>query len=328
MESIGNSPLEYNRKEIQPAIHFQNRDEAVLQTIFEFGGVLAKRQLKEMFWPDKSWRAMEIRLSKLYHNGYLDWPDPKQRRSEPIPEPVCWLGWRGALEIAARFDQQIDPPRNTNENQLRILETNLRKQGFHWLREPHWSILQHDLAVIDFKIQVEDEVAKSTGFLLENWKFETEFRSDPDVITYTAKDRNGVFRQLKKRVLPDAYFEIIDRERQMKGEASRVRFLLELDRATHDNPSFGREKIAAGLAYIKSSAFKSRFGSNNGRWLIVTSAGQTRLRNLMFQTKEHAGQEAGWFFFTSTEDLVHGHPLTSPVWRQIGSEEPRALLGV
>jgi hypothetical protein len=37
MVSIGNPQYEYAREEKLPAIYFQNRDEAILQTIFEFG---------------------------------------------------------------------------------------------------------------------------------------------------------------------------------------------------------------------------------------------------------------------------------------------------
>ena len=45
-----------------PAMRLQVRDEYLLGAIYEYGGVVAKRQLKEIFWPDKSWRAMEKRL--------------------------------------------------------------------------------------------------------------------------------------------------------------------------------------------------------------------------------------------------------------------------
>jgi hypothetical protein len=269
---------------------------------------------------------MEIRLSKLYQADYITWPSNDQQKNNPIPEPVCWLGWRGALFIAGLFDVSVPQPTGTNENQLRSLQKNLREHGINWVREPRWSLLKHDLAVIDFRFSIEKEVIELPDLILENWKYETEFRSDPDVVTYTAKDRNGDFRQLKKRVLPDAYFEIIDEDRRKKGEAHRVRFLLELDMSTHDNPSFGREKVAPGVAYIKSAAYKSRFGYNSGRWLVVTSGRQIRLRNLMLQTKENAGQDSSLFFFTSIKDIENGYPLTSPIWRQFGREEPRLLL--
>ena len=65
------------------------------QTIYANDGVLARRHLKALFWPEMTKQAMEQRLSTLYHNGYLNWPNLEQRRTKPIPEPVVWLGWRG-----------------------------------------------------------------------------------------------------------------------------------------------------------------------------------------------------------------------------------------
>ena len=95
MESLESHLPRFNRAENPPGMRFRARDEDILNSIYEYGGVLAKRQLKEMFWPDSTCRAMEKRLSKLYHNGYIDWPNHEQRRTAPIPEPVYWLGWRG-----------------------------------------------------------------------------------------------------------------------------------------------------------------------------------------------------------------------------------------
>jgi hypothetical protein len=86
----------------QPGMRFQARDEVVLQTIQDVGGVMAKRQLKALFWCDKSKRAMEKRLAKLKQNEYLDWPSLEQHRTNPIPEPVVWLDWKGAWYLAGR----------------------------------------------------------------------------------------------------------------------------------------------------------------------------------------------------------------------------------
>ena len=54
-------------------MRFQERDGEILQAIYERDGVMAKRQLKTLFWPEKTDRAMEKRLTKLYRLGYLDW---------------------------------------------------------------------------------------------------------------------------------------------------------------------------------------------------------------------------------------------------------------
>src|SRR5688572_479726 len=77
------------------AMRFQPRDGALLQALCSYDGVLARRHLKQLFWAQASVRAMEMRLSLLHRQGYVDWPSPEQRRLYAIPEPICWLGWKG-----------------------------------------------------------------------------------------------------------------------------------------------------------------------------------------------------------------------------------------
>ena len=96
--------------------------------------------------------------------------------------------------------------------------------------------------------------------------------------------------------------------------------------ATHDNPSFGREKVSPGVAYIKSPAYKARFGSNEGNWLVVTSGGTTRLKNLMRQAREKAQHNASLFFFATFEQLVECEILTAPIWWQVDQNKPKSLL--
>lgn len=316
----------FSRAENPPGMRFQLRDEDILETIFEYGGVLAKRQLKEMFWPDKSWRAMEKRLSKLYHNGYLNWPSQEQMRTVPVPEAVCWLDWKGALLLGARRGLQVNPVNKANENQLRRLESQLRKQGFHWMREPRWIQLRHDLAVVDFRLLLENALRGHQSLILSEWLNEGVFRSQTDVVEYEMKGKDGTIRKGKKGVCPDGYFVIDDEHRKLSGQPYRARFLLELDMATHDNPSFGSEKSLPGAVYINSSAYKKRFGNNLGRWLVVTTAGPRRMENLMCQTEEKLGHRAGVFYFTTFDQLAANNLVISPIWSRVGFTDPISLL--
>jgi len=128
---------------------FTNRDGLVLKAIAYYAdGVLAKRQLKELIWPDTSVRAMETRLTTLYQHNYVNWPTQEQRRTKPVPEPILFLGWQGTLWLAGQQGITVKPPKNTGENQLRILDQRLRVAGFRWLREPGWSKLGHSIAVV------------------------------------------------------------------------------------------------------------------------------------------------------------------------------------
>jgi hypothetical protein len=269
---------------------------------------------------------MEQRLSKLRQMGYIDWPNKEHYKNNPIPEPVCWLGLQGADYIAGLKGVDVAFPKSGNENQLRSFQNDLRKQGIRWVREPRWSLLRHDIAIVDFRLAVEKAVGELNFLSLEKWIPESEFRSNTDVISYKIKNRDGYLKNKRKGVVPDAYFEIIDERRRAKGEMHRARFLLELDMSTHDNLSFGREKALPGVAYVNSKEYKARFGHNSGHWLVVTSGGDVRLGNLMRQTDIKAGNSANLFFFTSLDKIEEVNVLTTSMWFQSDQDAPRSLI--
>lgn len=311
------------RNEITPGMRFQKRDGVILQTIYEYDGVLARRQIQSLFWPDSTIRPMERRLSKLYHAGYIDWPSNYQRRTKPITESICWLAWQGILFIAGHSGVKVEAPKQINENQLRLLQRRLREQGISWLREPRWQQLEHDLAVVDFRISTEVSISKNPDLALVEWIHESEFRSKTDVIEFIVQGRDGGVK--KKGVCPDSYFVVEDKKRSQDGKPAKARFLLELDNATHPNRRFGLEKILPGVAYISSPAYKERFGYNNGRWLVVTT-GEVRMKNIMQQAKVRAGKEANLFYFTTLEKTINHNVLLSPIWRQVGDNQPKPLI--
>jgi hypothetical protein len=226
-----------------------------------------------IFWSQTSKQAMERRLSLLRYNGYLDWLSSEQRRTKPVPEPVVWLAWQGVRYIAGQSGVFIKPPANSGENQLCLLDRRLREQGVRWLREPRWSQLAHDLVVVDFRVAVDAAVTMLPSMDMETWIPEGDFLSQMDVVDFTYTGKDGKTRKGRKGVRPDGYFVILDHERQAKGSPSRARFLLELDNSTHPHERFGRDKVAAGLAYIKSPAFKARFGYNAGWWSVMGNGG-------------------------------------------------------
>ena len=302
-------------------MRFQNRDGHILLTIYENDGVLARRHLKTLYWPDKSMRAMEVRLSKLQRNDYISWPTREHQKTMPIPEPICWLGWRGAQYIAGLHGVGVDPINSDSENQLRVFQKQLRDNGIRWVREPRWSLLRHDLAIFDFRFAVENSANELQSINLDNWVTESVFRSDMDVVEYKVRSQNGEVKTLKRGVCPDAYFEIINEGQNLRGDDKfKLRCLLELDMATHSNPSFGRDKARPYASYINSPKYKSRFGSNNGTWLVVTSGQGKRLQNLMNQTKEKTGDNSRMFLFTTINEITSGNLLTSPIWHQIDND--------
>lgn len=308
-------------------MRFQTRDGHLLQTIHDYGGVLSREQIQAMFWPAASTsRAVAARLAKLCEYRYIDWPDQEQRNSQPGPKSICWLGWRGVLWVAAQAGIKVKEPANEGENQMRKLDRELRAQGLRWLREPRWSQLEHDLAVVDFRIAVETEMSRLPGLYVEHWVNETEFRADTDVVEYTYQTRSGAVKRGKRGVIPDSYFVLVNRDRlSARNPEHKARFLLELDNTTHALGRFAREKLIAGATYLRSSAYETRFGSQAGHWLIVTT-GEVRLRNLLALTVDVMGHDAGLFLFTTINDVRPGAALSAPIWRTLRQEEPQALI--
>jgi hypothetical protein len=228
--------------------------------------------------------------------------------------------------IAGLLGVEIKPPAKDNENQLRKYQMQLRKNGIHWVREPRWSMLRHDLAIIDFRMAVQKSIDQLRGFTLHKWVPESTFRTDTDKITYTLQGGDGNVRTTEKGVCPDAYFEIVNQERRAKNEPHKIRLLLELDMATHDNPSFGREKVAPGVAYLWSKQYKNRFGGNGGRWLVVTGGGERRLKNMVDQIRKQAGGYAHLFLLTTLDSVLNSDPFIDPIWRQASKDNALFLL--
>ena len=307
-------------------MRFQNRDGLLLEHIYENDGVVAKRQLKEKFWHKRSLRAMEQRLAKLRKARYIDWPSRDDYKIHPIPEPICWLDVRGAVYVAGRNGISEEVPKVINENKKRLLQKQLLMNDFRWVREPRWSLIRHDLAVIDFRYAVEAAANQLFSINVGQWITEMVFRSKPDNVSYFLKKRDGNVAKLNRRVIPDAYFEVIEEIRKERHKPYKIRLLLEMDMGTHDTFRFGREKVVPGIAYIKSSKYKRRFGSNSGLWLIVTTGGDRRIKNLMQQTKSRAGTNANLFYFSTMEKLKTDNLFLKPVWLQIDSDEQVALL--
>lgn len=322
MDAVAMRPR-YMRAAVPPPMHFQQRDGEILTALDRYDGVLAKRHVKLLFWPGASWRAMEMRLSLLYHQGYLDWPTVAQWRTRPIPEPVCWLGWKGAVWLAGRSGLDIQPPRTVNEAQLRRLNNRLREQGRRWLREPRWSQLRHDLTVVDVRLAIERAVGELPYLTLEDWMLESAFRAAPDEVEYTITLGNGKRLHKKRGIVPDGYFVIEDERRKQQGLPARTRFLLEVDMGTHDTNSFFQEKVLAGSAYMQSEAYRVRFGGHASRWLVVTTR-EERLQHLMSITAQASTSTV--FLFTTLADVLKMNVLTAPMWRFPNDSGATALI--
>jgi len=140
---------------------------------------------------------------------------------------------------------------------------------------------------------------------------ESDFITHPDRITYTFNQKSR-----RRYVRPDGFFTL-------KTQDQRLRYLLEIDRGTEDNPRFLREKIVPGLAYLKSQAYEARFGHRSGRWLVVTTTDR-RLSNMLRQARR---RNTKWLFYFTTYDRVSPETiLFSPIWYRADQDQPVPLL--
>jgi hypothetical protein len=71
------------------------------------------------------------------------------------------------------------------------------------MREPRWIQLEHDIAVTDFRLGVEQAVVEIRSLTLENWITDGSFRSSMDVIEHEVKGKDGVLKTEKKGICPD-----------------------------------------------------------------------------------------------------------------------------
>ena len=277
----------YGRVSNPPPMRVTERDKRILEAIHNYDGMLGFFQIKRMFFTGKS--QTEQRMKLLYQHKYVNRPNKDLRRR--LPEMIYWLDSRGAQIVASL--------QGTPFNQ------------FSWRKEPRKFQVEHDLAVNDFRLDVIEACNNEPKVEIETWVPEREFWSYPDTIFYEHGERT-----LKRKIIPDGYFSLLTPE-------NRIRYLIEIDRSTEDNPRFVREKILPGLAYIKSKAYEERFGHRSGRWLVATTSDK-RMKNMLNQARR--GKTKGLFYFTTYDQLNVNTLLFTPIWHRVDREDPVPLL--
>ncbi len=302
-------------------LRIQPRDTQIFQMLF-FHGILSQFQVWTRWFPGKTKRAVQKRMEKLHSHDYIH--RSTMQLSSDRRLVIYWLNWRGILYIAGQRGIEVEGPKNEGERQMRLLETRLRKQGIGWNRDPYFGKVEHDLKVADVHWAVLEASAQEPVLKLEEWIPETAFRAKMDRVRYEVLGNDRKVRRGERGVVPDGYFTITNEELRARGQFYRVRFLLEVDMANHSNPTFGRQKVAPYSEYVASQAYKARFGSSRGFWL-VTATGRRRVKNLMSQTLQVAGRAANLFYFTTGTAFLEYNILTDPIWWQAGRKEPLAL---
>lgn len=271
----------------------------IFETIHAFDGMMSYAQLKRLFFPGKWDTGPQERLRLLYQNLYLDMPDDDNVHRIPKGETVYWLDNAGAEVVAGLHGLEL--------------------KDFAWRKMGRWSLILHDLAINDFRLDVQDACQAEPDLTLYDWVVESDFLVEPEEVTYTALSGKTVTKQVR----PDGFFLIRKASRRHPGKLAEYAFLLEIDMGTESNVRFAREKVPRGTAYLKSEAYRQRFGVKYGRWVVVTT-GEERLKRMKEQTERAGGQKL--WYFTTFGQITPETVLTEPIWWVAGQEEKTALV--
>jgi len=286
------------------------RDVPLLQTIYQLGGIIHKRHLKVLFWPNAvTDRALEKRVNeKLSHNGYILRTSEADHEEHPMSEGVYCLGIRGAVLVAKAQGLSVAEPETLgtpDDKPHRNVLNQLKKQDFYWRRVPNWEGLPHDLKVIDVYVALRRAIEAQPGrFHLLQWVHEGAFRH----------------KSSELQTLPDAYLKISDTSRP--GLAAR--FLIEMDRGNYTHDTF-IAKIKGELEYFYSPAYLDLAKHVAGRWLIVFEK-EGGMENLLPKIATAVGDASYLFLTSSLDQVMKSNPITDAIWHQPGEEKPRTLL--
>lgn len=272
------------------------RDRAILEAIHACDGMLSLKQIDHLFFSGDGKTQPRHRMRTLFTNGFVRMPDAKTIHRVPLGETIYWLDEKGAEVVAESYGTTVS--------------------DLTWRRNPRWAQLEHDLAVNDFRLWVQQACAADSQLELRQWVPETDFLAYPDTVEFEERGHKR-----KRQVRPDGFF-LIARSRPDRPKPEGFAYLVEIDMATHSNPSFEHHKIRAGLAYLDGDAYRERFGLRFGRWLVVTTT-QQRLEHLMDQTEKAGGDRV--FYFT-TFDQIGAGALLDPLWQVAGSRELTSLI--
>ena len=128
-----------------------------------------------------------------------------------------------------------------------------RLPNFEWRQAGRWSKITHDLAVNDFRLTITEACEQDPELTLVDWVPKVEFLRDKDTVTYTYTDGSSG----KRIIQPDGWFQVKKPSLRHPGKWANYAFLVEIDMGTESNTRFGRDKVPAGVAYLKSELYPS-----------------------------------------------------------------------
>lgn len=256
----------YERARKPPAMQLQPRDMLVLMAVGCEYRYLNAPQVSLLFFDGSMYRTRR-RLTKLYHNRYLD------RVYRPTVkgsgEAVYCLDKRGADILAAQLD--IDRGRIFWQGRKRTLNQHS---------------LEHALKVNDFRVAMKvacerTGAAKLAGEWIDEQllrdlkqKVKVASSSDPD-------------RYIDCSIVADSFFGL------EFENGLRQFFMLEMDLGTESNRRFAF-KVRAYKDYLESGKYREVFGEKVFKVLVVTTSSR-RMENLMKAARKAGDRTTFWF---------------------------------
>ncbi len=284
----------HTRASHPPKMILTRRDVDILHAIHHYDGILSVDQIHRWFFGVK--RHAQQRISKLYHNRYLQ--KPSRQEQYRVPEPVVRLDTRGAHQIAAHHDMAF--------------------KDFHWQNTFRWRRVAHDIGLNEFRHSLELAIQQQPVVGLDKTYGQNHLRQ---MLSSPVDFLDVQGQQQSKHVWPDAYYALTIRR---EAHAPTSRLLVEYDNNTTDNTRFGRDKVSPGIHLILSALYRQQLGGNTGRFLVPTTVSDMRFENLRKSITQAGG--ARYFLLAKAHILTPANILTEAVWHLPHLDQPVSLL--
>ena len=268
----------YTRAKHPPGISIQPRDMRILVAVGCHYRYLTTRQIHVLFFGG-SMSKTRLRLTKLYHNRYLD------RVYRPAVkgsgEAIYCLDRRGADTLASKLD--IDRGRIFWHGRSKNLSPNS---------------LEHAIRVTDFRVGISiacerTELVSMAGDWIDEQilrdlkqQVRVPLPSDPD-------------KRTRCPIVADGYFCM------ESADGAFLSFMLEMDMGTESNRRFDL-RVRAYREYLSSGKYAELFGDESLKVMVVTTSSR-RAENLM-KTARRAGDKT-MFWFTDFSQYYHDGEL-------------------
>lgn len=255
------------------------RDITAWLLMYRYGGFITVDQYAHWFYPNND-RNAHRRISKMFHQGYIDRLKPDQRFL--VPEPIVWLDEGGLNTVAIQLGQAV--------------EALVLPQKPKFFCVPHDILLNEVLFALDQSF-MDDDLA------LAGWMHQHQLNK-----TFTQKvSFLDIKQQVKeKRVIPDYYLNLA-----LGGQ--NYHFLVELDNDSEHTGRLVDEKVLANLHLLMSTQYANQIGVNAGRILLISTASATRLANIRALTAQAGASQ--YCLVVSYDELVNSNPLRDVVWQ-------------